>query len=92
MISMVPLAILVGTPNAWKKEVFPGSMPVLPAGTNTSNGATAPALAGAATFSARITSRALLRSALVKMKPTLPGTIRNGSNVSYHIDIDVPLT
>ena len=45
---------------------------MFPAGTNTSAGATAPALAGAATFSARMTSRVLLRSALVKMKPTLP--------------------
>jgi len=46
---------------------------VFPAGTKTSKGATAPALAGAATFSARITSRVLLRSALVKIKPTFPG-------------------
>lgn len=72
VISMVPRAILVGTPRAWKKEVLPGSMPVFPAGTYTSAGATAPALAGAATFSARMTSRVLLRSALVKMNPTLP--------------------
>lgn len=72
VISMVPRAILVGTPSAWKKDVLPGSMPVFPAGTKTSAGAMAPALAGAATFSARMTSRVLLRSALVKMKPTLP--------------------
>lgn len=65
---------------------------MLPAGTNTSNGATAPALAGAATFSARITSRALLRSAFVKMKPTLPRTVRNKPNGSYNVDIGVPLT
>lgn len=74
VISIVPRAILVGTPKAWKKEVFPGSMPVFPAGTNTSRGATAPALAGAATFSARMTSRVLLRSALVNMNPTLPSS------------------
>lgn len=73
VISMVPRAIFVGTPRAWKKEVLPGSIPVLPAGTKTSAGAIAPARAGAATFSARITSRVCLRSALVKMKPTLPG-------------------
>src|SRR3954467_3756151 len=28
VISMVPRAILVGTPRAWKKEVFPGSIPL----------------------------------------------------------------
>ncbi len=49
VISMVPRAILVGTPRAWKNDVLPGSMPVLPAGIHTSMGATAPARAGAAT-------------------------------------------
>ena len=48
-ISMVPLEILVVMDKAWKKEVFSGPSPVLPAGTNTSIGAIAPALAGAAT-------------------------------------------
>jgi hypothetical protein len=28
VISMVPRAILVGTPRAWKKDVFPGSIPL----------------------------------------------------------------
>ena len=36
--------------SAWKKDVFSGPRPVLPAGTNTSMGAMAPALAGAATY------------------------------------------
>ena len=36
--------------SAWKKEVFSGPRPVLPGGTNTSMGANAPALAGAATW------------------------------------------
>ncbi|KAH3680362.1 hypothetical protein WICPIJ_008321 [Wickerhamomyces pijperi] len=72
VISIVPLAILVGTPKAWKKEVLPGSKPVLMAGTQTSSGATAPALAGAATLLAKMTSLMSFKSALVKMKPTLP--------------------
>ncbi|CCF41388.1 60S acidic ribosomal protein P0 [Colletotrichum higginsianum] len=80
-ISMVPRAILVGTPRAWKKEVLPGSMPVLPAGIQTSEGATAPARAGAATLLARILSRMSFRSALVKTKPTLPLT--KGRRRSY---------
>lgn len=41
---------LVGMPSAWKKDVLPGSMPVGPAGTMTSIGENAPALAGAATL------------------------------------------
>ncbi len=72
VISIVPRAILVGTPRAWKKEVLPGSIPVLPAGMKTSRGATAPALAGAATLFARIFDRVSLRSPLVKINPTLP--------------------
>lgn len=85
VISMVPRAILVGTPRAWKKEVLPGSIPVFPAGTHTSAGATAPARAGAATRLARIWSRMSLSSPLVKTKPTLPltkGRIRSYSGVS----------
>merc|ERR1740137_472316 len=52
MISMVPLVILVGMDRAWKKEVFSGPIPVFWAGTTTSRGARAPALAGALTLSA----------------------------------------
>ncbi|ANB15442.1 hypothetical protein AWJ20_3070 [Sugiyamaella lignohabitans] len=73
-ISMVPRAILVGTPRAWKKEVLPGSIPVLPAGTQTSLGATAPARAGAATRLETMDSRMVFKSALVKTKPMLPLT------------------
>ncbi|EEQ40146.1 hypothetical protein CLUG_04274 [Clavispora lusitaniae ATCC 42720] len=80
-ISMVPSAILVGTPKAWKKEVLPGSIPVLPAGTQTSFGATAPASAGAATTLEVTTSSMDFKSLLVKMKPTLPST--KGNNFSY---------
>ncbi|XP_077659998.1 uncharacterized protein AFUA_1G05090 [Aspergillus fumigatus Af293] len=72
---MVPRAILVGTPRAWKNEVLPGSIPVLPAGTQTSAGAMAPARAGAATRLARILVLTSFRSPLVKMKPTLPQTL-----------------
>jgi hypothetical protein len=50
IISMVPLVILVGMERAWKKEVFSGPMPVFWAGTVTSSGARAPALAGAFTL------------------------------------------
>ena len=71
-ISIVPLAIFVGIAKAWKKEVFSGPSPVLPLGTNTSIGARAPALAGAATLFARIRSRTSARSSLVNTKPTLP--------------------
>ena len=71
-ISIVPLAIFVGIAKAWKKEVFSGPSPVLPLGTNTSIGARAPALAGAATLFARIRSRTSTRSSLVNTKPTLP--------------------
>ena len=71
-ISIVPLAIFVGIAKAWKKEVFSGPSPVLPLGTNTSTGARAPALAGAATLFARIRSRMSTRSSLVNTKPTLP--------------------
>ncbi|EDK36281.2 hypothetical protein PGUG_00380 [Meyerozyma guilliermondii ATCC 6260] len=79
-ISMVPSAILVGTPKAWKKEVLPGSIPVLPAGIHTSAGATAPALAGAATTLEVMVSLTDFKSSLVKMKPTLPLT--KGNNFS----------
>lgn len=47
---MVPLEIFVVMESAWKNDVFSGPSPVLPAGTNTSIGAKAPALAGAATW------------------------------------------
>ena len=47
---MVPLEIFVVMESAWKNDVFSGPSPVLPAGTNTSTGAIAPALAGAATY------------------------------------------
>ena len=50
VISIVPLEILVGIARAWKKEVFSGPKPVFWAGTMTSFGAMALALAGAATF------------------------------------------
>ncbi|EER31155.1 60S acidic ribosomal protein P0 [Candida tropicalis MYA-3404] len=79
-ISMVPSAILVGTPKAWKKEVLPGSIPVLPAGIQTSFGAMAPASAGAATTLETTVSLIVFKSPLVKMKPTLPLT--NGNNFS----------
>jgi hypothetical protein len=49
-ISMVPLVIFVGICKAWKKDVFSGPSVVAWAGTLTSNGATAPALAGALTY------------------------------------------
>ena len=71
-ISIVPLVILVGMAKAWKKDVFSGPKPVLPFGTNTSMGAIAPALAGAATLFARMRSRTVARSSLVNTKPTLP--------------------
>jgi hypothetical protein len=57
----------------------------LPAGTYTSMGATAPARAGARTLFSRILSRIVLRSPLVKTKPTLPltwGRIRSYSGLS----------
>lgn len=73
-ISIIPRAILVGIPRAWKNEVLPGSIPVGPAGMNTSAGARAPALAGAATLLAVMRSRTSLRSPSVKTKPTLPRT------------------
>lgn len=73
-ISIVPLAILVGIARAWKKEVFSGPRPVLPFGTNTSIGAMAPALAGAATLLARIRSRTVARSSFVNTNPTFPLT------------------
>lgn len=69
---MVPLAILVGMANAWKKDVFSGPRPVFPLGTNTSIGAIAPALAGAATLFARRRSRISTISSLVNTKPTFP--------------------
>ncbi len=47
---MVPLEILVGMDSAWKKDVFSGPSPVFCGGIFTSTGATAPALAGAATW------------------------------------------
>ncbi|EDZ70462.1 hypothetical protein WN66_04530 [Saccharomyces cerevisiae] len=77
---MVPLAILVGTPKAWKKEVLPGSIPVLTALTQMSSGATAPALAGAATLLETITLLISVNGSLVKTKPTLPLT--KGNNFS----------
>lgn len=49
-ISMHPLVILVGICRAWKKEVFSGPRVVAWAGTWTSRGARAPALAGALTW------------------------------------------
>ncbi|ODQ52348.1 60S acidic ribosomal protein P0 [Saitoella complicata NRRL Y-17804] len=80
-ISMVPRAILVGIPKAWKKEVFPGSIPVLPAGMKTSVVATAPARAGAATVTEVMVSRMVFKSLLVKTKPVLPLT--KGNKRSY---------
>ena len=71
-ISIVPLAIFVGMARAWKNEVFSGPKPVLPFGTNTSQGAIAPAFAGAATLFARISSRISVSSSLVNTKPTFP--------------------
>jgi hypothetical protein len=47
---MHPLVILVGICKAWKKEVFSGPRVVAWAGTLTSRGARAPALAGAFTY------------------------------------------
>lgn len=82
---MVPLAILVGMANAWKNDVFSGPRPVFPFGTNTSRGAIAPALAGAATLFARIRSRTSVSSSLVKTKPTLPlmwGINLHGANAT----------
>ena len=73
---------------AWKKDVFSGPSPVLPDGTNTSIGAIAPALAGAATYTVLshsytfttslftrldwIMSRTSFNSCLVNTKPILP--------------------
>ena len=75
---MVPLAILVGTPKAWKKEVLPGSIPVLPAESKhlLSNG-TSSGWCAATTLE---TTMSLMdfKSPLVKMKPTLP--LMNGNN------------
>jgi hypothetical protein len=56
-------------------------MPVLPAGIQTSAGATAPARAGAATLLSVILLRTVFRSELVKTKPMLPLT--KGRRRSY---------
>merc|ERR550539_1935468 len=72
VISIVPFVILVGMFKAWKKEVFSGPNPVFWAGTMTSKGARAPALAGALTLLAKSMSLMLTKSSLVKTKPTFP--------------------
>lgn len=69
---MVPLEILVGICRAWKKEVFSGPRPVFWGSRMTSQGAKAPALAGAFTLLSMILSRTSVRSSLVNTKPTLP--------------------
>mmetsp|Transcript_27974 Transcript_27974/g.27652 ORF Transcript_27974/g.27652 Transcript_27974/m.27652 type:complete len:221 (+) Transcript_27974:398-1060(+) len=71
-ISMVPLLILVAIPRAWKKEVWEGSMPVGPAGTRTSLGATTPTRAAAPTLYLSISAFTSFRSPLVNTIPTLP--------------------
>ncbi|KFM29127.1 hypothetical protein F751_5483, partial [Auxenochlorella protothecoides] len=71
-ISTVPLLILVEMFRAWKKEVWDGSMPVFPAYTVTSLGATRPTRAGAPTLNSWILSRTSFRSPWVKIRPTLP--------------------
>ena len=74
IISMVPLAILVGMDRAWKKEVFSGPRPVFWAGMVTSTGAMAPALAGALTLFSSRRSLTSLRFSEVKTNPMLPTT------------------
>jgi len=72
MISIVPFEILVGMDKAWKKDVFSGPKPVFWAGMMTSNGAIAPARAGARTLLCVNFSRTSAKSPLVNTKPTLP--------------------
>lgn len=69
-ISMVPRVILVVICKAWKKLVFSGPRFVTWAGRTTSQGAMAPALAGAATLFSCSFSRMNERSCLVNTKPT----------------------
>merc|ERR1719397_1111320 len=64
------LAIPTKITKAWKKLVFSGPIPVFWAGTTTSTGARAPALAGAFTLLERRRSRTWSSSILVKTKPT----------------------
>jgi len=65
---------------AWKKEVWPGSKPVGPAGTHTSSGAKEPDLAAAGTLLVNTNFRTSLKLPLVNTKPILPYT--NGNKFS----------
>ena len=67
---MVPLEILVGMESAWKKEVFSGPKPVFCGWIKTSQGAIAPALAGAFTLFSRILSLTSTNSKFVNTNPT----------------------
>jgi len=65
--------------NAWKKEVFVGSIPVFCARTTTSTTEICPTFAGAATLLFATISLISLRSPFVKIKPQL--SLINGSNL-----------